>query len=126
MKYLYTGLGILAVCLLLCLVMTAALSRYTAEAAAQLEQARLLGESGSFEQAARWVGRASDNWRNRKGFFGVILPHDHLDEVDSAFRKAQAYARDANDSEFGPTCVELIDILQNMSEMETPHYYNVF
>ena len=34
--------------------------------------------------------------------------------------------KNANGDEFGPICVELIDTLRNLSEMETPHYYNVF
>lgn len=126
MKYLYTGLGILVVCLVLCVVATATLDRCTSEAASQLEQARLLGEAGAYEQAASWVEKASDGWEKRMGFFGIILPHDQLDRVDNAFRKAQAYAQDENIGEFGPICVELIDTLLNLSETERPHYYNVF
>lgn len=126
MKYLYTGLGILLVCLVLCAVATVTLDRCTAEAASQLEQARLLGEAGAYEQAARWVEKASDGWEKRMGFFGIILPHDQLDKVDGAFRKAQAYAQGENTGEFGPICVELIDTLLNLSETERPHYYNVF
>ena len=126
MKFLYTGLGILAVCLLLCIVMTTVLDRFTSEAVSHMEQARSLGEAGAYEQAARYVEKASVNWENRMGFFGIILPHDHLDEVGSAFRRAQVYAKNDNGDEFGPICVELIDTLRNLSEMETPHYYNVF
>ena len=126
MKYLYTGLGILLACLLLCLVMTTVLGRFTGEAVSQMERARALGEAGAYEQAARWVEKASGDWERRMGFFGIMMPHDHLDEVGSAFRKALAYAGNANDEEFSPICVELIDTLRNLSEMETPHYYNVF
>lgn len=126
MKYLYTGLGILIVCLVLCTVSTATLDRCTAEAASQLEQARLLGEAGAYEQAAHWVEKASEGWEKRMGFFGIILPHDQLDRVDNAFRKAQAYAQEENNGEFVPICAELIDTLLNLSETERPHYYNVF
>lgn len=126
MKYLYTGLGILAACLILCMVSTAALNRCTAEAASQLEQALQLGGAGEYEKAADWIEKASDGWEKRTGFFGIILPHDQLDKVDSAFRKAQIYAENKNAGEFAPTCAELIDNLLNLSETESPHYYNVF
>lgn len=126
MKYLYTGLGILLACLVLCMVSTTALDRCTTEAVSRLEQARRSGEAGSYEQAAHWIEKASEGWEKRMGFFGIILSHDQLDKVDSSFRKAQAYARNENAGEFGPTCAELIDTLQNLSETEKPHYYNVF
>lgn len=126
MKYLYTGLGILLVCLILCAVSLATLDRCTTEAAFQLEQARMLGETGDYEQAARWIEKASDGWEKRMGFFGIILPHEQLDKVDGAFRKAQAYAQNENAGEFGPICVEMIDTLLSLSEKERPHYYNVF
>lgn len=125
MKYFYTGLGILLACLVLCVIGTTALDRYAAETASLLEHAYQLGETGAFEQAERWVRAASEGWEKRRGFFGVFLSHDQLDTVEGAFHKARAYAADANDEEFGPICVELIEALHNLSDMERPKYYNV-
>ena len=126
MKFLYTGAGILLACLLLCIIVTSTLNRYTEEAVSQIEQARQLGEAGEYEEAADCIEKATVRWEERMNFFGIALPHEHLDKVDEAFQKTQAYARIKNSSEFGPNCITLIEDIRSLAEIETPKFYNVF
>lgn len=125
MKYLYTGVGILLGCLILCLTVTGALDRALAQTASELEQARLLGEAGELGQAAQWVDRAAAGWEGRKGFLGIVLRHDELDKAVGAFRKLRICAANGDAEEFVPECAELIETLGQVAEREKPYYYNV-
>ncbi len=125
MRTLGVGIGILAICLALCLGTTFLLDRYTEQAAAQLEQAKLFGEAGEYEEAVRWVDLAISDWEARKGFFGMALRHDELDRVVQTLQELHVYAEDGCAEEFGPTCAGLIEQIRHISDMEKPYFYNV-
>ncbi|MCI8525211.1 MAG: DUF4363 family protein [Oscillospiraceae bacterium] len=125
MKFLYWGVGILALCLVLCLVTTSVLSQDAETAATILEKARGAAEAGDFDAAARLTAQAKEFWESRRGFFGMVLRHAEADQVNSAFRALLAYAENRCTEEFEPTCAELIEQIRHLSEMEAPHYYNI-
>ena len=106
MRYLYWGIAILALCLILCVVCTALLGVYTQEVTAVLERARDAASAGDFDAAARLAVRAQCIWESHRGFFGMTLRH-HIQE------------------EFEPVCADLIEQIQHLYEMEMPYFYNI-
>ncbi len=125
MKYLYAALAILLACLILCIAVVGRLDRYTARAVETLERAQASGTSGDFGEAARQVDEAIALWEEKKGFFGMALRHNDLDEITASFCELRAYAGGANEDEFVPACAGLIARIRHISEMEKPYYYNV-
>ncbi len=90
-----------------------------------LERAREAGSTGDFGEAARQVDAAVALWEEKKGFFGMALRHNDLDEINASFCELRAYAEGANEDEFAPACAGLIARIRHISEMEKPYYYNV-
>ena len=126
MRPLVLGLGLLLLCLALCLTATLLLNRFTDHAAAALETARKLAADGDYPAAAAQVRAAWRYWEARRGFFGVVLRHAEADGVHGSFRRLLAYGENAVAQEFAPACAELIAEIRHLAEAERPHYYNVW
>ncbi len=125
MRFLRFGAGVLLACFLLCAAAASSLGRCTEETAALLEQAQRFGGAGNFEEASRWIRRASEGWEARKGFLGSTLSHEELDEIEVGFCSLLAIAEQEAEDQFAPACAELIARVRHVSEMEKPFYYNV-
>lgn len=125
MKYLLTGLGLLAVCVALCLSTMLLLDNYTEAASAQLKTAMEQADGGDYAAAVRTVQAAQEGWKTHRGFFGIMLRHDEADEVNAAFRALVQYAKEESDEEFLPNCSELMERVNHLAEMERPSYFNI-
>lgn len=125
MRFFYWGVGILLLCLALCIVSTSLLSRDTQTAAAILQEAQNAAEAGDFVSAARLTGQAREFWESRRGFFGMVVRHAEADQINTTFRALQSYAEQGVRGEFAPTCAGLIEQIRHLAEMEAPHYYNI-
>ena len=83
MKHLILGIGILLLCLALCLTVNAVLGRYTEHMAGLLEEALDAGRGGDWDEAGSQLEEAAEFWRRHQGFWGVALRHGEVDTADS-------------------------------------------
>lgn len=125
MKYLYIGVTILALCLTLCLVLTAALERHTKEAADLLQQALDYADQEQFAQAEQLVLQAQALWHDKHGFFCTMLRHDAANEIYTTFYELIEYAQNDCVEEFEPSCAALIEQIRHLAEIENLSYYNI-
>lgn len=125
MKYFYTGLGLLAACLAVCLTTMLLLDKYTQAANDVLQEAIELAEHGDYHGAAQKVESAQSGWKAHRGFFGIMLRHDEADEVNAAFQALSRYAQVESKEEFLPNCAELMERVTHLAEMERPSYFNI-
>lgn len=125
MKYFYTGIIILALCLALCITCVGLLSRYAGETSALIAQAQHSADSDDFDAAEAYIRRAYALWDSHSGFFRIILRHEGADEVSATFLELIEYAQNDCTEEFEPSCAMLIQQIRDLVDLEQPHYYNI-
>ena len=124
MKHLIIGIGILLLCLALCLTVTAVLDRCTGRAAELLETSLAAGRAGNWDAAGAALSEARDYWYRRRGFWGVALRHGEVDAVESLFAQLTVQARGGSE-DFFVSCADLIRQIRHLCRSEYPAYYNI-
>ena len=124
MKHLILGIGILLLCLILCLTVTAVLNRYTEQVGSLLEQSLAQAGKGNWEAANGLLSDARDFWSRHRGFWGVALRHAEVDTVDSSFAQLSLHASNGSE-DFAPACADLIQQIRHLYRSELPSYYNI-
>lgn len=124
MKHLLIGIGILLLCLALCLTVSAILERNTETVAVLLEQALEEARRGSWEAAAASVLEARAFWDDHRGFWGVALRHAEVDSADSSFAQLTVHVQNGSE-EFEAACTDLIRQIRHLLRSEQPAYYNI-
>ena len=124
-KYLLTGVGILLLCLLLCMAVISVLNSYTAYALSLLEQAQDAARQGEFSVAEDCVSGTLAFWEDHRGFFGVVVRHAEADQINTTFHALREAARMESAEEFLPACADLMEQIRHLSDMEQPRYANI-
>ena len=124
MKHLLIGIGILLLCLALCLTVSAVLHRYTEQVAVLLEQSLEEAESGNWQSASRCLADAQAFWESHRGFWGVALRHAEVDAADSTLTQLAVQLRSRSE-DFAVTCADLIRQIRHLARSEWPAYYNI-
>lgn len=124
MKHLIIGVGILLLCLALCLTVTAILGQYTDRLVGMLEQALEDAREGDWASAGAALQDAEDFWNRHRGFWGVALRHAEVDTVDSFFAQLTVHVKTGSE-DFASTCTDLIRQIHHLEQSERPAYYNI-
>lgn len=124
MKHLVIGIGILLLCLVLCLTVSAILGRYTDHVTGLLEETLDAGQNGDWDDAGEALDAAWEFWNGQRGFFGVALRHAEVDAVDGAFSQLRIHVRSGSE-DFAATCADLIQQIRHLFRSELPSYYNI-
>ena len=126
MKYLYIGVGVLAVLLAACILSTTVISSCTRETADALEHALSAFDEDDFPAAAAQASRAKSEWDQHAKLLSALLSHEELDEIDTAFTALDSYRKTQTADEFRSRCAELSLRLRHITQMDIPFYYNFF
>ena len=78
-----------------------------------------------FEAAAAALQTAKDTWTKHERFFGVVLAHEELDEVNIAFAELLQYAALEDKDDFLAGSARLVATIEHIREMEVPSYHNL-
>ena len=89
--------------------------------------------AASRAQAARNdVGGAADRlqeakalWRSHERYFGVVLSHSEIDDVNMMFAELAQYAELGDRDDFLAGTARLIATIEHIREMELPSYHNL-
>lgn len=124
MKYLYIGLGVLAVLLALCIGSSVFLCRSTRQSEALLLDADAALREDDFPAAVAFADEAQRAFDRRRELLGALLSHEELDEIAIAFSALEVYGAEGSREEFRVRCEELLFRLRHVAEMDVPFYYN--
>ena len=80
---------------------------------------------GDFDSAAKSLQTAKETWETHERFFGVVLAHEELDEVNIAFAELLQYASLGDKDDFLAGSARLIATIEHIREMEVPSYHNL-
>lgn len=121
MKYLWIGVVILALLLIVCLSVNAILGNYTQQVEALLARAIEAAQKEQYGTAADCAKKAADAWQTHLHFYASVLCHDETDEITAGFAELQV----VEDAEFLQTAAMLLSRLQHISELDLPLLHNI-
>ena len=78
-----------------------------------------------FQSAADSLQAAKETWAAHERFFGVVLAHEELDEVNIAFAELLQYAALEDKDDFLAGTARLVATIEHIREMEVPSYHNL-
>ena len=78
-----------------------------------------------FQYAADSLQAAKETWEKHERFFGVVLAHEELDEVNIAFAELLQYASLEDKDDFLAGTARLAATIEHIREMEVPSYHNL-
>ena len=103
------------------------LDRFTGSLIASLEQAQGMAEKGNWEEAARITENAERRFQDRAFYLHVILRHNDIDNVETAFREVeQLLAHRERLGEYAAANAKLLTTLELIAESERFSVANVF
>lgn len=121
MKYLWIGIAILAVLLVVCISVNEMLTEATEAVQSELQIAAQYGAEKDFTLAAAHAKKAADEWDTHLRFFASVLCHDETDEITAGLAELQV----VEDAEFLQTVSTLLARLSHIAEMDRPLLHNI-
>jgi len=125
MKYIMCSILLLSILLTFCFLSACYVSRHVSIAAEYLQLAISLHRTGEFQHAAAQVTHASQAWNHSQNYFGIVLTHDVIDDVQTDFARLLAYSLTEDKDDFISNCEALLANLKHIKEMEWPFAYNI-
>ena len=125
MKHFYLGLGILVVILGASLLHLWNLDRQVARTTQELQIAYEAVSRDQIKTAAEHARTASQCWRAQTGYYSSFLSHEESDEVTRQFARMLSSLEAEDIDDFQAACGELIIMVDHLSQMEKPLYYNL-
>ena len=121
MKYLWLGVALLTVLLILCVFMNSLLDHRTQQVQTLLQQAQDAAEAKNYLTAAEQAKKAADAWNMHLQFYASVLCHDETDEITAGFAELLV----VEDAEFLQTAAMLSARLVHIAEMDLPLLHNI-
>lgn len=125
MKYLYIGVGILAVTLVLSILSVCLLGGFVTQAADRLDAAVDALDRSDTAAAEAQAEQAQMLWKKYSGFVCSILDHSESDAITWGLANVRSYAVTESYDEFRASCVETAAMIRHVANMERPYYYNI-
>ena len=125
MKHLIAGVAILLITLGLCFASVFLLESRTDNVLQELRMAQQAIYEDNLPNAADCARNAQVLWDKHSGFYGVVLPQQHTEEIDRHFVRLLAAAQEQDRTEFHVTCAELTFLIDHLPSVEHAHYFNV-
>ena len=113
----WIGIGIMAVLLGIGLYSAQAVEAIHEPIAAALEQA-------ARETDPQLLEKAKQEWDSRWHGTAVLADHGPMDEIDSLFSQAQAYARAEKWGDFSAFCLRLAQLIRATADEHQPTWWN--
>lgn len=121
MKYLLTGLALLALILGICLWTGNLLGRDFSAVETPLGQACEACARGETQRARALASQAASAWESRQQRFAAFLDHSDIDEISLGF----VALADTPDPDWTPACKSLLSMLRNLKQADLPFWYNL-
>lgn len=121
MKYLWFGMVILAVLLVICFGINTLLTSYTTNVQHELNAAIEAAHLQDFTLASVYAKKASEAWNSHLHFYASVLCHDETDEITVSLAELQVI----EDAEFLQSAAMLRSRLAHISEMNLPLLHNI-
>ena len=125
MKYLLAGIGILALLLCAGILVTWRSDRCLNETESALRLAADHFPLRDFPAIRADLDAAQAVWHSHHGFFGSILSHTELEEVNGCFASLLAYAEQEEMAELKDAYARLTAMLAHLREADRLRYYNI-
>ena len=125
MKHTLFACLLLGVMLAFCIVSSVTVRAETQTVNDGIAQARNAASRDDFESAAAALQAAKKTWAAHERFFGVVLAHEELDEVNIAFAELLQYAALEDKDDFLAGSARLVATIEHIREMEVPSYHNL-
>lgn len=118
-------LAVLAAILAFALWNGATMTSHTNRWRAQLEQADALAQAEEWSQAVDVLTDSYTDWCSRQTYLHIVTEHDAVDDAESMYRRAMAFAATREMTEFRAELADLRDQLRLLAEMERFNVKNV-
>ena len=125
MKHTLFACLLLGVMLAFCIVSSVAVRAETQAVNDAIASSRNAASRDDFESAAAALQAAKETWAAHERFFGVVLAHEELDEVNIAFAELLQYAALEDKDDFLACSARLVATIEHIREMEVPSYHNL-
>ena len=122
MRYLYLGLLLLALLMLLCCLSAQAVTARTDAVLLPLGRALEAGAPEDAEARSVYLVDASDAWRDGLGLLSCLLSHSYTREISAALEELPLLSG----AEFERSCRGLLGKLRTIAEMDLPRIGNIF
>lgn len=116
----FFGVALLATLLGIGLYCAQAIEKGHEPIATTLEQAAKATPS----QAQALLEQARDEWERRWHGTAALADHSPMDEIDSLFSQAQAYAREENMADLAAFCLRLAQLIRATADEHQPTWWN--
>lgn len=119
------ALGVLAVLLAFALWVSASMQEKTTLWQEQLLQADALAQSDDWTGAMEVLMESYQDWDSHQTYLHIVTEHDAVDDAQSMYHRAMAFAATRELSEFRAELSDLRDQLRLLAEMERFSIKNV-
>ena len=116
----FFGVGLLAALLSIGLFSAQAIEKGHEPIAITLEQAA----DAAPEEAKALLTKAKEEWESRWHGTAALADHSPMDEIDSLFSQAQAYAREENMADLAAFCLRLAQLIRATADEHQPTWWN--
>ena len=125
MKHTLFACLLLGVTLSFCIFSSVTVRAETQTVNDAIASSRNAASRNDFQSAAAALQAAKETWEKHERFFGVVLAHEELDEVNIAFAELLQYAALADKDDFLAGTARLTATIEHIREMEVPSYHNL-
>ena len=125
MKHTLFATLLLAVLLAFCICASLAVRAETKAVQTILSASCAEASCGDFSAAAESLHQAQALWLRQERFYGVVLGHSELDEVNISFAELAQYAALVSKADYLPTAARLLAALDHIREIQLPTCQNL-
>ncbi|MBQ3251899.1 MAG: DUF4363 family protein [Oscillospiraceae bacterium] len=115
------GVGLMILLLALGMYCAQAVTNSHEPIAQLLEQAAMTPQQ---EDAAQLLKKARQDWDHHWNGMAILSDHGPMDEIDSLFAQAEAYARQGLAEELSALCMRLSQLVRATAENHSPTWWN--
>ena len=126
MKRSIFALALLPIILIICLSMTALVSKHCKATKEYVEKSISAVEQGDYEKMLQHSKDAQQYWNDHNKTLTAILRHDDSGDVGIGLAKMVGFAKMQDEEEFLAVCAEVLEHLKHIREQELPLLENIF
>ena len=124
MKFLWIGLGILSLLLVISVAGLYCLDNTADQVAGLPETAWQQSLAGNLDQAVRQAGQAEALWQRRYGLVASMADHHDLEEISLGFSELGGWQALDSGENYAMVCLRLAGQIRELARGEKPAYYN--
>lgn len=125
MKHARIAVCLLALTLGFCIAASVLVRRYSLEVTEAIAESERRAAQSDFRGAAAQLHEARQRWHRHERFFGVVLSHSELDDVNMMFAELAQYAALGDRDDYLAGTARLAAAIGHIREMQLPSYHNL-